>query len=361
MVVTLDRTEARRIAVRAQQLDAPRPTDFLSMVRTLGLLQIDPMAAIAPNADLVAWTRLGSAYDPAQLVRAVEHDRTLYELNAFVRPVEDLAIHLAEMTRWPTYATHREWLRVNESFHHDVIARLDAEGPLRSRDIPDTSVVPWPSSGWTNERNVTQMLEFLAHRGEVAITRREGRQRVWDLADRVYPPTVAVPLEEAKRARDERRLKSQGLVNEKGTEAPGEPTRVGDAGVEAVIEGVPGRWRLDPAALDLPFTGRTALLSPFDRLVHDRARALQLFDFDYTLEMYKPKHKRRWGYFALPILHGDALVGKLDATADRRAGALVVHAIHEDVAFTPSMHEAVRAEVEDLAAWLQLRVEDAPT
>ena len=79
-----------------------------------------------------------------------------------------------------------------------------------------------------------------------------------------------------------------------------------------------GEWRVDPAALGADFEGRTALLSPFDRLVHDRARAQELFDFEYTLEMYKPAAKRRWGYFALPVLHGDRLVGKVDATPTAR-------------------------------------------
>ena len=94
-----------------------------------------------------------------------------------------------------------------------------------------------------------------------------------------------------------------------------------------------GTWRVDPAYLGLPFEGRTALLSPLDRLVFDRKRLLEIFDFDYQLEMYKPAAKRRWGYWAMPILYGDRLVGKLDATADRKAGVLRVDAIHQDVAF----------------------------
>src|SRR4029079_17706755 len=103
----------------------------------------------------------------------------------------------------------------------------------------------------------------------------------------------------------------------------------------------------------------TALLSPFDRLIYDRKRAVELFDFEYTLEMYKPAAKRRWGYFALPILHGDRLVGKLDAIADRKAGVLRVNAIHEDVRFTRAIAKAVHAELEDLAAWLGLDTIDA--
>jgi len=111
---------------------------------------------------------------------------------------------------------------------------------------------------------------------------------------------------------------------------------------------------VDPDALGKPFKGRTALLSPFDRLTYDRARAVALFDFEYLLEMYKPKEKRRWGYFALPILHQDRLVGKLDAAADRKGSRLQVFAIHQDVPFTPAIARAVDREIEALAAWLGL-------
>jgi uncharacterized protein YcaQ len=117
---------------------------------------------------------------------------------------------------------------------------------------------------------------------------------------------------------------------------------------------VKGEWRVDPAYLAGDFQGRTALLSPFDRLVHDRVRALELFDFEYTLEMYKPAATRRWGYFALPILHGDRLVGKVDAAADRNASLLRVNAIHEDVRFSRAMTKAVRAELGELGTWLGL-------
>jgi uncharacterized protein YcaQ len=351
----LTRAEARRIAVRAQLLDAPRPADLLTVVRGLTLLQIDPTAAVAPSADLVAWSRLGSAYRPADLQRAVEHDRTLVEIAAFVRPVEDLPLLLADAADRPHHAGAREWLRVNDAFRLDVVARLRDAGPLLSRDVPDTSVVPWPSSGWTNNRNVTQMLEILVMRGEVAIAGRRGRQRLWDVPERVYPPDLpTLDPGEATRIRDERRLRALGIARSSGPVLPGEPATVGDAGEAATVEGVPGTWRVDPAALGRPFTGRTALLSPFDRLVHERTRALELFGFDYTLEMYKPVAQRRWGYFALPVLHGDRLVGKVDATADRRGGRLRVHAIHQDVPFTHLMADDVRREVDDLASWLGL-------
>lgn len=125
------------------------------------------------------------------------------------------------------------------------------------------------------------------------------------------------------------------------------------------VEGLDGDWRADPEALDQPFVGRTALLSPFDRLIHDRDRTMNLFDFEYVLEMYKPAEKRRWGYFALPVLHHDRLVGKLDARTDRKAGTLIINALHEDIPFTAPMRADVEAEIEALAAWLGLRITQA--
>ncbi len=351
----LTKAEARRIAVRAQLLDAPRPTELLTVVRRLTLLQIDPTAAIAPSADLVAWSRLGSKYQPTDLTQALEHDRTLFEHNALVRHMSDLGLYLAGARTARSHERTHAWIRDNDRFRRDILKLLRKSGPLTSRDIPDTCVVPWASTGWTNNRNVTQMLEFLMMRGEVAIAGRVGRERLWDLAERVYPADVVVPsADEARRARNERRLASLGIARQKTTAMPIEPVDVGEAGEPAMVEGAKGEWRVDPGALGADFEGRTALLSPFDRLVYDRVRAQELFDFEYTLEMYKPAAKRRWGYFALPVLHGDRLVGKVDALADRKASVLRVHTIHEDVKFTRAMTKGVQSELEDMALWLGL-------
>jgi hypothetical protein len=356
----LTKAQARRIAVRAQLLDAPRPPALLAVVQRLTLLQIDPTAAIAPSADLVAWSRLGSAYEPDALKQALEQDRTLFELDAMVRPMGDLGLYLADAADWPSYDKQRDWLRDNDRFRRDILKLLGSSGPLSSRDVPDTCVVPWASTGWTHNRNVTQMLEFLMMRGEVAIAGRVGRERLWDLAERVYPADVVVSSgEEAERRRNERRLASLGIARQKFRVMPMEPVHVGEAGEPAVVEGVKGEWRVDPAALSDSFEGRTALLSPFDRLIHDRVRAEELFDFEYTLEMYKPAAKRRWGYYALPVLHDDRLVGKVDAAADRKASVLRVNAIHEDVKFTRTMTKAVQAELEDLAKWLGMSAVDS--
>lgn len=367
----ITKPEARRIAVRAQLLETRRPTDVLEVVDHLTLLQLDPTAAIAPSADLVLWTRLGNAYEPAQLIDALERDRTLYEVRAIVRPTADLRLQLEAMAAWPFANEGRRswavpgpsaarWLEANDSFRRDVLDLLRASGPLRSRAIPDTSIVPWQSAGWTGNRNVTQMLEFLSARGEVATAKRDGRERLWDLAERVYPPVAAVvPLADARAIMAERRLHALGIARPEVTGVYGERRYEPVAGEPAHVEGTKGEWRVDPEAIGQPFEGRTALLSPFDRLVHERTRAEDLFDFEYYLEMYKPKAKRRWGFFALPILHKDRLVGKVDATADRTKSVFRVHAIHEDIRFTREISKAVHAEIEALAAWLGMQAIEA--
>ncbi len=326
-------------------------------------MNIDPTAAVAPSADHILWSRIGWPYQPADLVRAMEQDRAIFEWAGFYRTMADLPLYLPIMRAWPRYRDQREWLEANDTFRRNVLDRLRAEGPLRGGEIPDTSQVSWKSTGWTNDRNVTQMLEFLSMRGEVAVSRRQGRDRVWDIAERVYPADVdQLSDEDAARLRADRRLGYLGVARPKATTQPVEPIDVGDAGEPASIDGVAGEWRVDPALLEAIGTveSRTALLSPFDRLVFDRARAQDVFGFEYIVEMYKPAAKRRWGYFALPILHGDSLVGKLDAAADRKAGVLRVAAIHEDEPFTPETTEGVHAEVRELAAWLGLEVTGIP-
>jgi uncharacterized protein YcaQ len=356
----LSRTDARRIAVRAQLLTKERPTDLLETVRRLSVVQLEPTSAIAPSADLVLWSRLGSSYAPQELRDALNEQR-LIELRGTVRPIEDIALYRAEMAEWPGtgelrdwQAYQRDWVKTNNACRRDILDRLRSDGPLPMRDLPDTCVKPWSSSGWNNNRNVTILLDLLVQRGEVAVAGRDERGRMWDLASRIYPDDPVIPLAEALRLRDERRLSALGIARSRGPECPVEPLDVGEAGEPAVIEGVRGSWRVDPALLAQPFAGRAALLSPFDRLLHDRKRMSDVFEFDYKLEMYKPAAQRQWGYYALPILYGDRLVGKLDARADREAGELRVTAVHRDVEFSKEMTAAVDREIEDLARWLDL-------
>ncbi len=357
----LSRDEARRIAVRAQLLDDDRPVDLLDAVRRLTMLQADATAAVAPSAEIVAWSRLGPGFGPGDLDDALAA-RTLIELRGMIRPAEDLALYRPTMARMRSMTgltgwqlANMVWVEDNDSFRRDVLARLDAEGPLSAGELPDTSTRAWKSTGWNNNRNVPLLLEMLEIRGEVAVAGRRGRgERLWDLAERVFPDGPAPSEDDAARVRNERRLRSLGLARSRGAECPVEPVDVGDAGEPAVIEGVRGTWRVDPAQLGRPFHGRAALLSPLDRLVYDRKRMSEIFDFDYALEMYKPAAKRQWGYWALPILFGDRLIGKLDATADRTEGVLRINAVHEDIPFTPEMTADIDREIDGLASCLGL-------
>jgi uncharacterized protein len=349
----LSRADARRIAVQAQLLTRPRPSDVIDTVRQVSMLQLEPTRAIAPSAELVLWSRLGSRFSPQELWDALDEQR-LIELQGSVRVPEDIALYRAEMAEWPGAGElrdwqegHRDWVMTNNDCRRDILARLRSDGPLPARELPDTCVVPWRSSGWNADRNVTMMLNMLVQRGEVAAAGGTGRGRLWDLASRVYPDDPVPSVQEARRLREERRLSALGIARPKGPASPGEP---------AVVEGVRGHWRVDPRLLGQPFAGRAALLSPFDRLLHDRLRMKDVFGFDYVLEMYKPAARRRWGYYALPILYGDRLVGKLDARAHRADGLLRVAAVHRDVPFTKAMTAAVDREIRDLARWLDLEL-----
>ena len=362
MTHELSRAQARRIAVRAQLLAARRPTDALEVIRHLGFLQVDLTTVVAPHADLALWTRLGSAYEPEHL-EELTGDGAVVELRAMLRPSEDIALFQADMEAWPGepplkewQEDCRDWVAANDGCRRDILAMLRAEGPTAARDLPDTCDVPWRSTGWTNNKNVMKLLELMEARGEVAVASREGRERQWDLAERIHPGDPTVPGEVAHRTLAERRLRALGIARPRALEAYDEPYAVRDVGEGAKVEGVRGAWRVDPALLDDEFEGRAAILSPLDRLIFDRKRMEELFDFDYQLEMYKPAAKRQWGYWAMPILHGDRLIGKVDATADRDGGVLVVDAVHEDGDWTKRQRADVEGELEALAAWLGLEV-----
>jgi uncharacterized protein YcaQ len=364
--VRLSRSQARRIAVRAQLLTAERPDGLIATVQRLGVLQNDPTTAVARSADLVLWSRLGPGYSHDELQAALD-GRALVEVGLMIRPAEDIALLRAEMAarRDPArlvgwQRSVHEWVMANDGCRRDILRRLRRDGPLVAGELPDTCVVPWRSTGWTDHRNVNQLLDVMVARGEVATVGRRAGERLWDLAERVYPDDPVPAMHEAVRTRAELRLRALGIARERTTAVPGEPNDVGPVGVAAVVDGIRGSWRVDPAQLervDEPFEGRTALLSPLDHLVYDRKRLAELFEYEYVLEMYKPAAKRRWGYWALPILHDDEMIGKLDATADRKAGVLRVHAIHPDAAITASMEASIDGEVHDLAEWLGLPLE----
>jgi uncharacterized protein YcaQ len=355
VVHQLTRDQARRIVVRAQLLDADRPGDVVQVAEELGAIKIDPTATIAPAEHTILWSRIGDAYDPIQLSKAVERDRLLFEYDGAFRPVSLLPLMLPTMRRWPRRQSNIDWLKANDRFRTEVLARLRADGPLFSTDIPDTAEVAKPSDGWFSSNQTTRMLDFLQWQGEVAIVGREGRQRRWDLAERVYPQNLPeYEFEEAQRLLSERRLHAAGIAKQKSPWSG-----VGDAGEPATVEGSKWRFRVDPVALaglDEDEGGRVAFLSPYDGMLFDRPRLQELFDFKYVLEQFKPKPQRKYGFFAHPILMGDRFVGLLDAEVDRENEVLKVNAVHELLPFEPEEDEMVRAELSDLAEWLGLRL-----
>jgi uncharacterized protein YcaQ len=357
VVHQLTRDQARRIAVRAQLLDADRPGDVVGVAEELGAIKIDPTATIAPAEHTILWSRIGLGYEPLQLSKAVESDRLLFEFDGSFRPVSMLPLMMPTMRLWPRRESTREWLDANDRFRTEVLARLRGEGPLLAIDIPDTADVTRPPDGWYGSNQVVHMLDFLQRQGEVAVTGREGRHRRWDLAERVYPSDLPeYSADDAERMLDERRLQAAGIAKFKSPWTP-----VGEAGEPAVIEGMRQKWRVDPEAIaalgEEDAGGRVAFLSPYDGMLFDRPRLHDIFEFDYVLEQFKPKPQRRYGFFAHPILMGDRFVGMLDAEVNREREALKVTAVHEFLPFDPEEDEMVRAEIADLAEWLGVTLE----
>ena len=324
--------EARRIAVRAQLLDGSA-TDVLSTVRRLGFLQLDPISTVAPPQHLVLWSRLDS-YDSTELNRLLWEERKLVEWDAFLWPIEDLPLLRARMRRTDRPLDRRidEYLREHASFRRYILRELERRGPLLSREIEDHERARREAHRWWGERKMGLMLGLLNARGEVAVVGRRGKQRVWDLAKRWYPETEQVTWREAQIVFAEKRFRSLGVRLEKG------------------------RWLAHPEALDDPVPRGITFLSPFDRLVHDRNRAEALWNFYYRLEMYVPKAKREYGYYVLPILRGDRMIGRIEPLHDRKSGELHVLGLWWEDGVRPV---SLQAPLRNLARFLGARL--APT
>ena len=295
--------EARRIAVRAQLLDG-QGKGVLSTVRRLGLLQLDPISVVAPPQHLVLWSRLGP-FDTGELDRLLWKQRKLVEWDAFLYPVEDLPILKAFMRRRDRPLDLRiiAWLKEHAAYRRYVLRELRERGPLLSREIEDAPGHHREGHRWWGARKMGLMLECLSARGEVAVVGRQGKQRIWDLAERWYPETETLPLPKARRLYEEKRFRALGVRLDRG------------------------RLVAHPLAKDGPAPERTTFLSPFDRLVHDRDRLEALWGFRYRLEMYVPAKKREYGYYVLPILHGDRIVGRIEPVFDRREKVLRVNGL----------------------------------
>ena len=299
----VDVEEARRIAVRAQGLDSS-VSDVLETVRRLGYLQLDPISSVAPPQHLVLWSRLGP-WDTSELERLLWQERKLVEWRAFLYPSEDLPILRAFMRRRDRpYDRHIvDWLKANAAFRRYALKELRERGPLLSREIEDAPGHRREDHRWWGQRKMGLMLDCLAARGQVAVVGRRGKQRLWDLAERWYPETETLPLPKARKLYDEKRFRALGVRLQRG------------------------QLVAHPEAEDGTIPERVTFLSPFDRLVHDRARTEALWNFYYRLEMYVPAAKREYGYYVLPILHGDRLVGRIEPVFDRKTRRLDVKGV----------------------------------
>ena len=296
---------------------------MLATVRRLGFLQIDPISTVAPPQRLVLWSRLGP-HDSAELDRLLWEERKLFEWGAFIWPIEDFPLIRARIRRrrgkYKYEQQGTEFLRTNARFKRHLLRELEERGPLLSREIEADLMVSKDPHDWWGSRKVGLMLELLEGRGVVAIVGRRGKQRVWDLAERWYPEAESVPWPEARELLAEKRFRSLGVRFEQG------------------------EWQAHPDAEDGPVPKRVTFLSPFDRLIHDRDRAEALWDFHYRLEMYVPKAKREYGYYVLPILRGDRLIGRIDPVLDRETGALKVNSVHWEAGVKPvSLQKPLRS------------------
>jgi len=296
--------EARRIAVRAQLLDGSA-RGVLGTVRKLGFLQMDPIASVARPQELVLFSRLGP-FDASELDRLLWEKRKLFEYDAFIYPVEDLPLQRARMARRRRGGTlkrdvwTREFMRENARLRRYILREVERNGPLLSRDLKEDVPTGEERHAWWGRGAMRLMLDMLAGRGQIAVAGRVGTHRLWDLPDRVWPATETLPWREAERELAERRRRRLGAWFERG---------------ECVAH---------PDATDGSVPDRVTVLSPFDGLVKDRDRAEALFDFRYRLEMYVPKAKREYGYYVLPLLVGDRIVGRVEPRFDRKTGTLEV-------------------------------------
>jgi uncharacterized protein YcaQ len=387
---TLDPALARRLILSRQRLAGPRPAapgpdEVMATVTDLASLQLDPIGVVARSHLLVLWSRLGR-YDPADVEALLWRERRLFEYwthAAAIVCTDDLPIHSLLMRRYPSdrYAHNRrlrDWLAANQGLRRSILRQLRTSGPLPTRALEDRARTSWQSSGWTAGRNVDRMLDVLWTQGRVMVAGRQGQQRVWDMAERWLPawaPTRRPPEREVVRLAVQRSLRALGVATARdidrhftasrypglstvlaGLEREGrvERVRVADDGAEW-----PGPWYVH--ADDLPllerleggdWRPRTTLLSPFDNLIIDRERTQRLFGFHFRMEIYVPRAARRYGYYVLPVLHGDRLIGRVDPAMDRRRGRLVVNAVHAEPDAPAAAGPAVAAALGELAAFL---------
>lgn len=365
--IELTPTDVRRLAITRQRLAGPRssatPDDIYDVIRDLGCVQIDPIRAVERTQYLVLWSRLG-AFEYDDFHQLLYQDWKLFEYWAHAASfvlVEDYPLHQAMMRNWAKGASAwhqraRHWMQENDAFRQYILAEIGRNGPLASTQLEDRSVYAWPSSGWTNNRNVGMMIDFLWTRGDLVVADRDQLHRKWGLTENYLPQAHAVEPwsdERVTAAAAQKALRALGVATEKQIKQhfirsryKGLPktlkklVAVGQLVPVVVRDGSaewPGTWYLhsdDVPLLETLRNGgwqpRTTLLSPFDNLICDRDRTELLWDFYFRIEIYVPKKKRQFGYYVLPILHGDRLIGRIDPKMDRKTSTLHIHNIYAE-------------------------------
>ncbi len=390
--------QARRLALHAQGLatpPAPRRT-VAAVARSIGCLQLDPVGVVARSPLLVLRARMRGgtrASHERALERAAYRDRGLFEYwchEASLCHVDDLPIHRWGMHSYldrltPARRHQREWLRGNGDFAEEIVGALATEGPLPAVELEDSSAHPWMRGHWTAEvssrQTIARMLDMLWTIGRIGVADRTGPGRRWDLLERCLPAGAldradAAPLgqDAAVRAAVLRAVGFLGVARAPHVSAHftrGSYPDLGGHGrgvlgaleaegalVRVSVDGLRGDWWALPDALEraaaLEPGRRTVALSPFDNLICDRARAAELFGFDHRLEIYVPPPKRRWGYYVLPILHGERLIARADLRVDRDADPAVLRVLGLHPEPGRKAPGAVRRALESLAGWLEV-------
>lgn len=374
------------MAVRCQLLSGPRPPatpeGIFEVARQLGSLQVDPISVVQRTHLLVPYSRIGP-YDTSAMSELCWTDKRLFTFWAHAAslvPTEQYPIHRVLMRRFsrglsPWSSRLKEWVAANPKLKRHVLLELRRRGPLRTREFIDHSREGYVSGGWNEGRNVDRMLDYLWTTGTAAVAGRDALFRVWDLAERWLPgwtPREVIREREATRRSVEIALRALGVATPQQIKlhfTRGRYWQLGDVLASLVRKGrvVPvrisddgHRWRGDWYALPEvehtaaePWEPRTALLSPFDNLICDRDRTKRLFGFDYTMEIYVPKPKRRYGYYVLPVLRGDTLVGRIDPAMDRKSGTLRIEGAWIEPGWDGSeIADAVGNTIKDLAVFL---------
>ncbi len=351
-------------------MSRPNAASILRTVEHIGYLQLDPTNVVARNQLLVLWSRLGR-YKLADLDRVMWRDRALFEYITFIAPTSDLPLHALRMRAvrrgdGPYAARVTGWVKRNARLRRHVLDRLRKEGPLPLSAFEDRSVHSWTTSGWNADRNVSQMLSFLIRLGDVTIGGRASGRRFFTLAKAWFPVVKPLSPTAAARVATERALAATGVATLQelrrvyalgrfvtaealaAAERDGTASRVEVAGLRGPHIALTSNLRRLPDASE-----RTTLLSPFDNLIIDRQRTELLFGMRYRMEIYVPKHLRVHGFWAMPILHRDQLIGTVDPKVDRQRGVLEVVTFHleRDAPRDRATRRAIEDAVDDLAAF----------